>query len=335
MPYSAAKRRPTPLRRTWLFCAGADAAAQGAALEAAPDVLMPDLEDFTPPALRPRAREMILALLEKCRKAGVVGAVRVNPLATEGRNDLAVVMQARPAAVLLPKTTAPEQIVELDRAIADHERRLTIPTGSTEIVPNIETAAGLVATAAIAKASTRVKACLVAAEDMAADLCRRGMTVLLPHFRGCWGSGGRFSIPGLFQDARAALELLSRYHQVDPGRVGLLGYSVGGWVALRLAAEFPVAAAARRAPSGRPGRGSLSSPQFQGASLPPSRADPGGIPGRGPGRSSRFLFEAHRPGPRPVRAGTAGPSGPAGVHRRPPRLGPGAQAPFGISGRGP
>ena len=60
MPYSAAKRRPTPLRRTWLFCAGADAAAQGAALEAAPDVLMPDLEDFPPPALRPRAREMIL-----------------------------------------------------------------------------------------------------------------------------------------------------------------------------------------------------------------------------------------------------------------------------------
>ena len=170
MPYSAAKRRPTHLRRTWLFSAGADAAAQGAALDARPDVLVPDLEDLTPPALRPRAREMILALLEKCRKSGIVGAVRVNPLAAEGRNDLAVVMQARPAAVFLPKTAAPEQIVELDRAIADHERRLTIPTGSTEIVPNIETAAGLVATAAIAKASKRVKACLVAAEDMAADL---------------------------------------------------------------------------------------------------------------------------------------------------------------------
>jgi citrate lyase subunit beta/citryl-CoA lyase len=113
---------------------------------------------------------MILALLERCRKSGVVGAVRVNPLATEGRNDLGVVMQARPAAVFLPKTAAPEQIVELDRAITDHERRLTIPTGSTEIVPNIETAAGLVAIAAIARASKRVKACMVAAEDMAADL---------------------------------------------------------------------------------------------------------------------------------------------------------------------
>lgn len=170
MPYSVARRRPPHLRRTWLFCPGADAAAQAAALDAAPDVLIPDLEDFTPPALRPRGREMILALLEKCRKAGLVGAVRVNPLAAEGRNDLGVVMQARPAAVLLPKTGAPEQVVELDRAITDHERRLTIPTGSTEIVPNVETAAGLVATGAIVRASARVKACLVAAEDMAADL---------------------------------------------------------------------------------------------------------------------------------------------------------------------
>ena len=170
MPYTAAKRRPPRLRRSWLFCAGADAAAQSSALEARPDVLVPDLEDLTPPPLRPRGREMILALLEKCRRRGIVAGVRVNALATEGRNDLAVVMQAKPAVVLLPKTTAPEQVVELERAIADHERRLLIPAGSTEIVPNIETAAGLVATAAIAKASKRVSGCLVAAEDMAADL---------------------------------------------------------------------------------------------------------------------------------------------------------------------
>jgi citrate lyase subunit beta/citryl-CoA lyase len=67
MPYSAAKRRPTHLRRTWLFCPGAAAAAQGAALEAAPDVLVPDLEDFTPPAPG-RAREMILGLLRSAAR---------------------------------------------------------------------------------------------------------------------------------------------------------------------------------------------------------------------------------------------------------------------------
>jgi citrate lyase subunit beta/citryl-CoA lyase len=173
MPHShahAPKRRPPSLRRTWLFVAGADAAAQAAALDANPDVLVPDLEDFTPPPLRPRGREMILGLLEKAHKRGIVAGVRVNPLAAEGRNDLAVVMQAKPDVVLLPKTAAPEQVVELDRAITDHERRLVIPTGSTEIVPNVETAAGLVATHAIARAGKRVTACLVGSEDLASDL---------------------------------------------------------------------------------------------------------------------------------------------------------------------
>ncbi len=166
----APKRRPAQLRRTWLFVAGADAGAQSAGLDAHPDVLVPDLEDFTPLPLRPRGREMVLGLLEKARKRGIIAAVRVNPLASEGRNDLAVVMQARPEVVLLPKTAAPEQVVELERVIAEHERRLVIPTGSTEIVPNVESAAGLVATYAIAKASKRVSACLVGSEDLSADL---------------------------------------------------------------------------------------------------------------------------------------------------------------------
>jgi citrate lyase subunit beta/citryl-CoA lyase len=153
-----------------LFVPGADAGAHSAALDAQPDVLIPDIEDLTPPALRPRAREMVLGLIEKCHRRGIVAGVRVNPLAAEGRADLAVVMQAKPDVVLLPKTAAPEQVVELDRVMADHERRLTIATGSTEITPNIETAAGLVATHSIAKASKRVLTCLLGADDMAADL---------------------------------------------------------------------------------------------------------------------------------------------------------------------
>lgn len=86
-------------------------------------------------------------------------------------------------------------------------------------------------------------------DDIAAELCRRGMTVFLPHFRGCWGSSGSFSLRGLLEDAGAALRLLSRYHHVDASRVGVLGVSVGGWVALRLAARTRVAAVAVMAPA--------------------------------------------------------------------------------------
>jgi len=86
-------------------------------------------------------------------------------------------------------------------------------------------------------------------EDVAAELCRRGITVLMPNFRGCWGSEGEFSLHGLLEDARADLRLLSRYHHVDRARIGLLGYSLGGWIALRLASELRVAAVAALAPA--------------------------------------------------------------------------------------
>jgi uncharacterized protein len=86
-------------------------------------------------------------------------------------------------------------------------------------------------------------------EDIASELCRRGMTVLMPRFCGCWGSGGDFGPRRLLADASAALRLLRRYPGVDPHRVAVLGYSLGGWVALRLAAEASVKAVAALAPA--------------------------------------------------------------------------------------
>jgi citrate lyase subunit beta / citryl-CoA lyase len=162
--------RPVLLRRTWLFCAGADSSSQQAALAARPDVLVPDLEDSTAAALRPRARAMIVELLNACREQGIVPAVRVNVLEEDGLADLDAVMRARPQAVFLPKTVSPAQVAALDQAIGERERALGIPWGSTEIAPNIETPSGLVETLSIARASPRVKACLLASEDMAAAL---------------------------------------------------------------------------------------------------------------------------------------------------------------------
>jgi esterase/lipase len=86
-------------------------------------------------------------------------------------------------------------------------------------------------------------------EDMAAELCRRGLTVFMPYYGGCWGSPGRFSVQGAFDDAQTALRLLSRYRQVDERRIGVFGYSLGGWAALRMASETPVAAVAALAPA--------------------------------------------------------------------------------------
>jgi len=166
----SALRRPPQLRRSWLFIPGAERLRLDQATGLAADVLMQELEDFCPPERRPEARAMAPAVLARWRDAGKVAAVRINPLESGGMDDLDAVMPGRPDAVLMAMVCTPDQVRRLDTLIGDHERRHGIPPGSTEIVPNVETAAGLVQTGAIVSASPRVTAALVAAEDMAADL---------------------------------------------------------------------------------------------------------------------------------------------------------------------
>jgi len=156
--------------RSWLFVDGADEAALAAAPASDADVLIQELEDFTPPRERPRARAIAPAVLAAWRAAGRVSAVRVNPLDGDGVADLEGVMTGAPQVVLLPKCETPEQVRALDAAVTVHESRIGLAPGSTALVPNVETARGLLATYAIATASPRVVACLVASEDMAADL---------------------------------------------------------------------------------------------------------------------------------------------------------------------
>jgi len=148
------------VRRTWLFVPGADPKAHEAAARSGADVIIQELEDFTPPDLRPKARALAALAYDRWRKAGKVAAVRVNPLESCGREDLAAVMAGRPDIVLMSKVAAPEQVRALEQATG----------GEVDLVPNVETAAGLMRTFEIAKASRRVIALLVASEDMVADL---------------------------------------------------------------------------------------------------------------------------------------------------------------------
>jgi citrate lyase subunit beta / citryl-CoA lyase len=146
--------------RTWLFVAGADEAAHAAAARSGADVIILELEDFTPPELRAKARALAGDAFSKWKQAGAKTAVRVNPLETDGRHDLKGVLPAHPDFVLMSKVASP-----------DHVRELEASTGAAfDLVPNIETAAGLVRTLEIVRASRRVVAALVASEDMVADL---------------------------------------------------------------------------------------------------------------------------------------------------------------------
>jgi citrate lyase subunit beta / citryl-CoA lyase len=162
--------RPAQLCRSWLFLEGANETVLHRAAASGADVLIQELEDFTPPALRPAAHSLAPDLYRSWREAGAVVAARVNPLELDGMDDLAAVMRGAPDIVALPKVAEPHHVVRLDEAVTRFERDYGIPAGSTALLPNIEFARGLVQTVAIAKASRRTTACLLASEDLAADL---------------------------------------------------------------------------------------------------------------------------------------------------------------------
>jgi citrate lyase subunit beta / citryl-CoA lyase len=191
------------MRRSWLFVPGADAKAHETAARCGADVIILELENFTPPELRPKARALAAKAFDLWRKAGAAAAVRVNPLESDGPRDLQAVLPARPDLVLMSKVDGADKVRALEQA-----------TGSGfELVPNVESALGLRNTYEIAKASRRVSALLVASEDMVADLgtarSRSGEELAYVRARflvECRAAGVEaIDCPYTFSDARGAI----------------------------------------------------------------------------------------------------------------------------------
>jgi citrate lyase subunit beta/citryl-CoA lyase len=158
------------LRRSWLFVAGINRAAHAAAGGLGADVVIHELEDSTEPERRPEARLLAAVAYATWRAAGALAAVRINPLETDGLADLAAVVPARPDIVLMSKVSEPAQVTALAAEVERLEREHGLPVGLIELVPNIESARGIMQTYAIATASERVTGVAGSTEDMAADL---------------------------------------------------------------------------------------------------------------------------------------------------------------------
>jgi uncharacterized protein len=68
--------------------------------------------------------------------------------------------------------------------------------------------------------------------DIAYRLRDLGWNCLYFHFRGCWGSEGAFSLAGLADDTRAAVEWVRAQPPVDRSRIALIGCSTGSYPSL-------------------------------------------------------------------------------------------------------
>lgn len=80
--------------------------------------------------------------------------------------------------------------------------------------------------------------------DLAQAIRREGWNVLTLHYRGSWGSQGRYGLSNAAEDSEAALawvrdpNTVERYN-LAPGKVVVMGHSMGGFMAARLAAKDP------------------------------------------------------------------------------------------------
>ena len=80
--------------------------------------------------------------------------------------------------------------------------------------------------------------------DLAQSLRRAGFDVLLFHYRGSWGSEGRFSFANALEDVESAIEFVrtdrfAERYRADPSRLTLVGHSMGGFLAIMASAANP------------------------------------------------------------------------------------------------
>jgi citrate lyase subunit beta/citryl-CoA lyase len=136
------------------------------------DTLLLDLEDSVAPDEKDRARELVVATLQKGDFNGIEVAVRINPSDSDHFDaDLEAVVAAGADAVMLPKSQSSDVLREVGERVGALERKFSSrPTDSVRILALVETPVGIVRAAEIAGASARVDAMCFGHADFAREM---------------------------------------------------------------------------------------------------------------------------------------------------------------------
>jgi citrate lyase subunit beta/citryl-CoA lyase len=131
-----------PLNRTFLFAPGNHARRVEKALGLDTDAVILDLEDAVAVADKAAARKPVAEALRRPRRGR--GYVRVNAPATPFcYRDLVETLHDRVDGVFLPKVESAADLHAVDWLMAALEREQGIAEGSIDLVPMVETAAGV------------------------------------------------------------------------------------------------------------------------------------------------------------------------------------------------
>ena len=194
--------------RSWLFIPGDSERKLAKAPETGAHALIIDLEDAVSADRKAVGRAMTAAWLDKA--AGQVPEqqiwVRINAVETGlWREDLAAIVAAAPAGIMVPKAAGPDQIALIGHELDALERMHGVSPGHTRIVALVsETPRAAVTIPAYADAELpRLAGLTWGAEDLGAALGAtrkrdsrgrwtdafrlvRAQTLLVAHAAGCW-----------------------------------------------------------------------------------------------------------------------------------------------------
>jgi citrate lyase subunit beta/citryl-CoA lyase len=171
------------MNRSFLFAPGNVARRVEKALTLDADAVIVDLEDSVAIAEKAATRKLVAAALERPRRAR--GYVRVNAPSTDFcYADLVQTLHRNVDGVVLPKVESAADLHAIDWLMANLERELAIEPGTIDLMPQIETAAGIQRIDRILQARSlrpykgpwRVKRVAFGAADYAHEL---GLTVSL------------------------------------------------------------------------------------------------------------------------------------------------------------
>jgi citrate lyase subunit beta/citryl-CoA lyase len=134
------------------------------------DAIILDLEDSVPPEEKARARALVAGAAERVGQAGADVLVRINQPADMAAADIAAAVGPKVAALYLPKIESAADIGRIEALVEAAEARQGLAPGHTGLVALIESAAGFLDMVAIARASPRVLALSLGAEDFCLDV---------------------------------------------------------------------------------------------------------------------------------------------------------------------
>jgi citrate lyase subunit beta/citryl-CoA lyase len=132
------------------------------------DCIILDLEDAVAPAEKEAARRLVARAASEVARGGADVQVRINRGMED--EDLDAVVIPGVASVMIPKCESPEEIQDMDDAVAQWEGRRGLPQGAIQFDLLIETARGVVNVERIAQASQRIVQVNMGQADLSVDM---------------------------------------------------------------------------------------------------------------------------------------------------------------------